>query len=280
MDGQPLYVSAALVFSAETSLGRHNLVLVATEHDTVYAFDADTARLYWQVSLLDLGETPSDDRGCNQVTPEIGVTATPVIDRGLGANGTIFVTAMSKSGSIYHQRLHALDLGTGQEVSGSPVEIQASFPGSGPHNDGSGSVTFDPGAYKERPGLLLLNGVVYTAWASHCDFAPYTSWIIGYDENSLAQVKVLNLDPNGTATSAFLPDGSGNAFWNSGAGPAADSSGNIYALTANGPFEASLVNAFPSGGRFRRHLLEIVDRRTAERDRLFHAIRSGDLRPE
>lgn len=250
VDAQPLYVSDGSVFSGTISQGRHNLVLVETEHDSVYAFDADTAHLYWHTTLLDPGETPSDDRGCSQVTPEIGVTATPVIDRSLGTNGTIFVVAMSKSGSIYHQRLHALDIGTGLETNGSPVEIQASFPGSGPHHDANGNVTFDPGAYKERPALLLLNGVVYTTWASHCDKPPYTSWIIGYDENTLVQVKVLNLDPNGIATSIFLPDGSGNAFWNSGAGPAADSRGNIYALTANGPFEASLVNGFPSGGDY------------------------------
>jgi hypothetical protein len=250
VDAQPLYVSDGSVFSGTISQGRHNLVLVETEHDSVYAFDAETAHLYWHTTLLDPGETPSDDRGCSQVTPEIGVTATPVIDRSLGTNGTIFVVAMSKSGSIYHQRLHALDIGTGLETNGSPVEIQASFPGSGPHHDANGNVTFDPGAYKERPALLLLNGVVYTTWASHCDKPPYTSWIIGYDENTLVQVKVLNLDPNGIATSIFLPDGSGNAFWNSGAGPAADSRGNIYALTANGPFEASLVNGFPSGGDY------------------------------
>src|SRR3984893_8380245 len=182
VDAQPLYVSDASVFSGTIFQGRHNLVLVETEHDSVYAFDADTAHLYWHTTLLDPGETPSDDRGCSQVTPEIGVTATPVIDRNLGTNGT-------------------------------PVEIQASFPGSGPHHDANGNVTFDPGAYKERPALLLLNGVVYTTWASHCDKPPYTSWIIGYDENTLVQVKVLNLDPNGIATSIFLPDGSGNAFW-------------------------------------------------------------------
>jgi hypothetical protein len=242
VDAQPLYVSDAPVFTGTIFQGRHDLVLVETEHDSVYAFDADTANLYWHTTLLDPGETPSDDRGCSQVTPEIGVTATPVIDRSIGTNGTIFIVAMSKLGTIHHQRLHALDIGTGLETNLGPVEIQATFPGSGPHNDGRGHVTFDPEAYKERAGLLLLNGVVYTGWASHCDFAPYTGWLIGYDERTLAQVKVLNLDPNG--------DGSGGAFWNSGAGPAADSSGNIYALTANGPFEASLVDGFPSGNDY------------------------------
>jgi hypothetical protein len=156
---------------------------------------------------------------------------------------------MSKaSGSIYHQRLHALNLATGQD--GHLVEIQASYPGSGPHNDGHGHVIFDPGAYKERPGLLLLNGIVYTAWSSHCDIAPYTSWIIGYNETTLGQVSVLNCDPNGPLNNTFLSDGSGNAFWNSGAGPAADANGNIYALSANGPFDTTLVNGFPGGGDY------------------------------
>lgn len=249
VDAQPLYVSNAQVFSGATSLGTHDLVIVATEHDSVYAFDADSGILYWRTSLLRPGETPSDDRGCGQVAPEIGVTATPVIDRNIGTHGTIYVVAMSKSsGPVYHQRLHTLNLANGQE-SGS-VEIQASYPGTGPHNDGHGHVIFDPGAYKERPGLLLLNGVVYTAWSSHCDRAPYTSWIIGYRAIGLAQVTVLNLDPNGPPNNTFLSDGSGDAFWNSGAGPAADTNGNIFALTANGPFDTTLVSGFPSGGDY------------------------------
>jgi FG-GAP-like repeat len=250
VDAQPLYVSNATVFSVGSQQGSHNLVIVATEHDSLYAFDADSAALCWKTSLLLPGETPSDDRGCDQVTPEIGVTATPVIDRNKGINGIIYVVAMSKLGTVYYQRLHAIDLATGQEVSGSPVAIQARYPGNGPNNDGNGHVVFDPAAYKERSALLLLNGIVYTTWASHCDNPPYTSWIIGYDEASLAQVRVLNLDHNGVATSSFLPDGSGNAFWNSGAGPAADANGNIYDLTANGPFETALNNGFPSGGDY------------------------------
>jgi FG-GAP-like repeat len=252
VDAQPLYVSNAPVYRGGRFAGNHDLLIVATEHNTVYAFDADTGELYWHTSLLASGETPSDDRGCSQVTPEIGITATPVIDRtsGInGANGTIYVVAMSKaSGPIYHQRLHALSLATGAGVG--LVEIQASYPGSGPHNDGHGHVIFDPRAYKERPGLLLLNGIVYTAWSSHCDIAPYTSWIIGYNETTLAQASVLNCDPNGPRNNTFLADGSGNAFWNSGAGPAADANGNIYALSANGPFDTTLVHGFPSGGDY------------------------------
>jgi FG-GAP-like repeat len=260
VDAQPLYVSNAPVYSGGRFAGNRDLVIVATEHDSVYAFDADTGALYWRASLLATGETPSDDRGCNQVTPEIGITATPVIDRtsGInGANGTIYVVAMSKApGTGYHQRLHALNLATGQEARS--MEIQASYPGSGPHNDGHGNVIFDPGAYKERPGLLLLNGIVYTAWSSHCDIAPYTSWMIGYDETTLAKVRLLNFDPNGPPNSPLLPDGSGNAFWNSGAGPAADTNGNIYALSANGPFDTTLTgNGFPSGGDYGDTFLKV-----------------------
>jgi hypothetical protein len=241
VDAQPLYVSNNPVYISGKFAGNHDLVIVVTEHDSAYAFDADTGALYWHVSLLGSGETPSDDRGCGQVTPEIGITATPVIDRSNGINGaggTIYVVAMSKApGPIYHQRLFALNLATGQTVG--VVPIQASYPGSGPHNDGHGHVIFDPGAYKERPGLLLLNGIIYTAWSSHCDIAPYTSWMIGYSEKTLAKVIVLNFDPNGQPNNTFLSDGSGNAFWNSGAGPAADANGNIYALTANGPFDSN-----------------------------------------
>jgi FG-GAP-like repeat len=257
VDAQPLYASNSPVFSGGNFLGNHDLVIVATEHDSVYAFDADTGVLCWHASLVGAGETPSDDRGCGQVTPELGVTATPVIDRSNGTYGTIYVVTMSKSATAYHQRLHALDLATGQEVTGSPVEIQASYPGTGPHNDGRGHVIFDPKAYKDRPGLLLLNGIVYTAWSSHCDIAPYTSWIIGYDEKTLSQTTVLNLDPNGHPNNTFLSDGSGNAFWNSGAGPAADGNGNIYALSANGPFDSTLVKGFPSGGDYGDTFLQL-----------------------
>jgi outer membrane protein assembly factor BamB len=239
VDAQPLYVS---------NVGSHNLLLVASEHGSVYAFDADSGGMVWQVSTLQPGETPSDDHGCGQVSPEIGITATPVVDRGVGPQGTAYVVAMSKDGSgKYFQRLHALDLSNGTEEFGGPQNIAATFPGSGANSSG-GMVIFDPGQYKARPGLLLLNGVVYTAWSSHCDIQPYTGWLIGYDEKTLAQTGVLNLTPNGT-------DGS---FWNSGAGPAADSSGNIVALQANGTFDTTLdAQGFPSQRNFGNSFLKI-----------------------
>jgi len=175
------------------------------------------------------------------VSPEIGVTSTPVIDRTQGPNGAIYVVAMSKDGSgNYHQRLHALDLALGKELFSGPVDIQATYPGTGDNSNGT-SVVFDPKQYKERAALLLLNGVIYTGWASHCDDRPYTGWIMGYSETTLAQTSVLNVTPNGNE----------GAIWMAGAGLAADSSGNIYFLDANGDFDTT-VNAqgFPSDGDY------------------------------
>ena len=137
------------------------------------------------------------------MTPNIGMTSTPVIDPKAGAHGTIYMVAASKDSSgNYHQRLHALDLTTGAEQSGSPVSIQATFPSMGPESS-NGQVVFDPKQYNERAGLLLLNGVVYLGWSSHCDDEPYTGWLMGYNENSLAQTSVLNLTPNGSEGSIW-----------------------------------------------------------------------------
>jgi outer membrane protein assembly factor BamB len=237
VDAEPLYASN---ISVQTS-GSHNLLIVATEHGSVYAFDADTGSKIWQITTLKAGETTSDDRGCSQVTPEIGVTATPVIDPKQGPHGAVYVVAMSKDGSgNYHQRLHALDLALGTELFRGPVEIEATYPGTGDNTNGT-NVVFDPKQYKERAALLLLNGVVYTSWASHCDIRPYTGWIMGYNESTQAQTSVLNLTPNG----------SGGSIWMSGGGLAADSSGNIYFLDANGDFDTTLnAQGFPADGDY------------------------------
>jgi hypothetical protein len=239
VDAQPLYAS---------SVGNQNLLIVATEHGTIYAFDADQGNIVWQKSMLLAGETPSDDHGCGQVTPEIGITATPVVDRSAGPHGTVYLVAMSKDGTgAYFQRLHALDLSNGSEQFSGPKAVGATFAGTGDNSNG-GNVVFDPGQYKERPGLLLLNGVVYTAWSSHCDIRPYTGWMIGYDQNTLAQTSVLNVTPNGNEGS----------FWNAGAGPAADSAGNIIALEANGTFDTTLnAQGFPAQGNFGNSFLKI-----------------------
>jgi outer membrane protein assembly factor BamB len=162
VDAQPLYASNVAV----PGNGTHSLLIAATEHGSVYAFEADSGTTIWHTSMLNAGETTSDNRGCDQVTPEIGVTSTPVIDRTRGANGVVYVVAMSKDGSgNYHQRLHALDLALGTELFSGPAEIQAKHPGTGDNSDGT-NVIFDPGQYKERAALLLMNGVLYTSWAS------------------------------------------------------------------------------------------------------------------
>ena len=231
VDAEPLYVSNLSVVG-----GVHNVAYVVTENDSVYAFDADTFAQLWHVSVLGANETASDNRGCGQVSPIIGITSTPVIDLNAGTHGEIFLVAMSLDNSgNYHQRLHALDLTTGAETSGSPTTIQATFPTT------SGTTTFDPKQYKERAALLLLNGVIYTTWASHCDAGPYTGWIMGYNETTLQQSSVLDVIPNG---------GEG-AIWMAGDGPAADSSGNIYFLDANGTFDDTLnSNGFPEHGDY------------------------------
>lgn len=231
VDAEPLYLSQLTVAGAA-----HNVVFVVTEHDSAYAFDADTGTKLWQVSLLGSGETTSDDRGCSQVSPEIGITSTPVIDRSAGAHGILYAVAMSKNGTTYFQRLHALDITTGAEVNGGPVTVQATYPGTGANSSG-GIVTFDPKQYKERAGLLLLNGTIYTSWASHCDYSPYTAWIMAYNQTTLVQTAVLDLTPNGNEGS----------IWQSGGGLVADPQGNIYALIANGTFDTTLdSNGFPN----------------------------------
>ena len=244
VDAQPLYVSTVAV----PGKGTHNLLVAATEHGSAYVFDADTGSKIWQTSTLKAGETTSDTRSCGQVSPEIGITSTPVIDRTAGANGIVYLVAMSKDGSgTYHQRLHALDLTLGTELLGGPAEITAKYPGTGDNSDGT-NVNFDPGQYKERAGLLLMNGIIYTGWASHCDIRPYTGWIIAYNASTLAQTSVLNVTPNGNE----------GAIWMAGAGLAADYSGNIYFLDANGDFDTTLnANGFPSNGDFGNAFMKI-----------------------
>ena len=244
VDAQPLYLTQVSI----PNQGMHNVLYVATEHGSVYGLDADSGKVLWQVSMLATGETTSDDHGCPQITPEIGVTSTPVIDPKAGPHGTIYVVAMSKDGAgNYHQRLHALDVTTGAEEFSGPQNIQASFPGTGDNSSG-GKVVFAPGQYAERAGLLLQNGVVYTGWTSHCDARPYTGWIMGFDQSTLAQVSVLNVTPNGNEGSV----------WMSGAGLAADTSGNIFLLDANGTFDTTLdANGFPSQGDYGNAFLKI-----------------------
>lgn len=244
VDAEPLYLA-----SLNAGGIVRNVLFIATEHDSVYAFDADTGAQIWKNSLLGLSETTSDNRGCSQVIPEIGITATPVIDRKQGPNGTIFAVAMSKDASgNYHQRLHALDATTGAEMAGSPTEINATYPGTGPQSS-NGKVVFDPRQYKERSALLLLNGNVYLGFSSHCDIKPYTGWVMAYDESTLQQTQVLNLTPNGS-------DGS---VWMSGDGIAADEAGNLFLLDANGTFDVALdANGFPVNADYGNAILKLT----------------------
>lgn len=238
--GQPLYMAA--VPMADGSV--HNIVLVATGHDSVYCFDADdntggNAAPLWQVSFISPSQgvtsVPWDDVDCPAIYPELGITGTPVIDP---ATHTVYLVAFTKEVSSdgtarYTHRLHALDVRSGQELPASPVEIQASLPGTG---DGGTTVTFVPETYKQRAALLLANGVVYTSWSSHCDQGLYHGWIIGYRADTLQQVAVYNSTPNGR----------GASFWGSGAGPAADANGNLFVVSANGNFDEN--NAVPNLG--------------------------------
>jgi hypothetical protein len=217
--------------------GVHNVLYVATEHDSVYAFDADNhsgpnAAPLWQVSFIDpaagVTTVSSADVSCGDLVPEIGITSTPVIDE---AGGTLYVEAKTKETSgntttIVH-RLHALDLSTGAEKFGGPVVIQGSVPGTGDGNDGAGHVPFNPLRQMNRPGLLLSQGVVYMGYASHCDNGPYHGWVIGFDAATLASNSVFNATPNGGL----------GGIWHAGGGLAADTNGSIYAITGNGTFD-------------------------------------------
>jgi hypothetical protein len=236
VDAQPLYLSGLSV----PGRGAVDVLYVATEHGSAYAIDPTTTGAIWARSLLGAGEVPSEAvGGCGQVTPEIGVTATPVIDR---TRGVMYVVAMSKTGSTYFQRLHALDLTTGAELFGGPKTITATFPKNG------GTVTFDPRLYEERSGLTLTNGKLILAFTSHCDAGAYTGWVMAYDPASLAQTSVLNVTPNGSR----------GAIWMAGAGPAADAAGNVYLLDGNGTFDTTLnAGGFPVNGDYGNAFLKI-----------------------
>jgi outer membrane protein assembly factor BamB len=233
VDAQPLYLSGLTVSGAS-----HNVVFVATEHDSVYAFDADTGTQLWRVSLIGSGESTSDDHVCNQITPEIGVTSTPAIDRSAGPHGTIYLVAMTKDASAnYHQRLHALDVTSGAELAGSPTELAGTFK----------STSFDPRQYAERAALLLVNKTLWLSFTSHCDEAPYGGWVMSVSESSLAVTGVINL-ANGASGTGFASQGP--SIWMSGGGPAADAEGYVYVLTGNGKFDALNPGGFPTYGDY------------------------------
>lgn len=236
VDAQPLFVNRQNIGGS-----LNDTVYVVTENDSAYAFSANTGRQFWHVSVLQAGESPSDDHGCGQIEPTIGITDTPVIDKGMGPNGAIYFVAMTKDSSgNYHQRLHALDLMSGAELFGGPTEISAMYPGTG---DGSmnGEVIFNPGQFAERAGILEYGGTLYLSFTSHCDDRPYTGWIMAYNARTLQQTSVIDVTPNGHE----------GAIWMTGEGLSADSSGNIYFLDANGTFDTTLNSqGFPINGDY------------------------------
>ena len=224
---QPLYVNGLII-----SNKLRNVVYVATEHDSVYAFDADDPAASNALWHANLGQSIStnDIEGCDDVQPEIGITSTPVID--LNSN-TMYVNAKTKEiagpvTNVFH-RLHALDLLTGQEHFGGPVVIQGSVPGNGMGSVG-GTLTFDPRFSHNRSGLLLLSNTVYVAFGSHCDFEDYHGWMFGYNATNLQQTAIFCVTPNGEA------DSIGGGIWGSGMGPSVDADGYIYVTTGNGNF--------------------------------------------
>ncbi len=229
---QPLYVPNVEL----PGRGKHNVLFVATEHDSVYAFDADgkTTEPLWRVSFLDSAKgvqpVAAFDVQCPFIQPEIGITSTPVIDL---PTGTLYVLARTKErgaagATHFVQKLHALAITTGAEKFGGPVEIHAEVKGD-KFLGIKGRIEFDPLRENQRAALLLTGGKVVITWASSCDERPYYGWVIAYEAHTLAQAGVANLSPNAGES----------GIWQGDAGPAADSDGNIYLITGNGKFTAA-----------------------------------------
>lgn len=229
--GQPLYVPNVSI----PGQGTYNVVYVVTEHDSVYAFDADDNTInggspFWHASFINpqggiTTVSPQDVNCPDGVIPEIGITSTPVIDI---STNTIYVVVETKENGSFFQRLHVLDITTGAEKQGSPVTIAATYPGTGVGSSG-GILTFDPLMQLNRPGLLLNNDNVYISWASNCDNDPYHGWVIAYNKSTLQQSAVWVDTPNGTR----------GGIWASGTGLASDTAGNVFLASGNGTFDTS-----------------------------------------
>ncbi|HLH52414.1 MAG TPA: choice-of-anchor D domain-containing protein [Verrucomicrobiae bacterium] len=218
--------------------GIHNLVIVATVNDSVYAFDADDSTVttaYWHTSFLgpnarapmNTDMTGACGGNYQDFSGKIGIVGTPVID---AASQTIYLVARTlENGTTFVQRLHALDVTTGQDKL-TPVVIGATYSGTGAGSVG-GVVSFDPQRANQRPGLALVKGVVYICWSSHCDWGPYHGWVIGYDAATFKQVAVYNDTPNG----------SNGGIWMSGQAPAADTNGNLFLSIGNGTVDTTIT---------------------------------------
>jgi len=230
---QPLYVSGLKVNGAT-----HNVLFVATENNSIYAFDADSGGSpLWQVNFnygpsgTTVTPVPDADIDCTNLAPVVGITSTPVINRSAKILYTVAKTKeVSASGTNYYHRLHGVNIQTGAEVF-PQVEITATIPGT--CGTTTGSITFDPLVQHQRASLLFLNGVIYVGSASHCDLGNYYGWLLGYSASTQKQVAALNFAPDATTPECRA------GIWQGGGGPTADSNGNIFLVTANGAFNAS-----------------------------------------
>ncbi|MGH7916534.1 MAG: hypothetical protein ACREQE_03625 [Candidatus Binataceae bacterium] len=250
---EPLYVPGLTINGAT-----HNVVYVATENDNVYAFDADQAGPpLWQVSFLDPANNVTAVKetqiGCNDITPTYGITSTPVIDP---STETIYVVASTSENGAITYRIHALDLTTGQEKFNGGQLITATVPGNTPADSKNGQVAFNPSRELQRPGLLLVNGVVYAGFGSHCDIDPFHGWMLGYEAADLSQqVYVYNSTPdlgqgsNGSSNTGHPSenDQAEGSIWEAGTGPAIDQSGDMYVSTGNGSYDSLLTTPIDVG---------------------------------
>ena len=238
---QPLFLSGVEI----PGKGRHDVVFVATEHDSVYAFDAygNPSTPLWQVSFLKDGASTvaAWATQCPFIEPEVGITSTPVID---ARSGTLYMLSRTAhthtiARTEYHQQLHALAVTTGVEKFGGPVEIHATVKGQGAGSN-SGNLEFAPLTENPRASLLLANGTVYLTWASSCDVGPYHGWVMAYDAQTLKQKAVFNTSP----------DADDSGIWASDTGPAADRDGNVFIATGNGAFDAAKGDGRDYGDTF------------------------------
>jgi len=239
---EPLLV-AGVAFPGQ---GMHNALYVATQHDSVYAFEADSNQgtnggLFWHVSLGTSAVTPNNDFGnrygpYHDINPEVGITSTPVID---AASGTLYVDAFTHEGASYLHRIHALNITNGSERAFSPVVVSASIAGVGVGSSG-GTLKFDPKQHLQRPALTLAGGVIYVAYSGYADTDPYHGWIIGFDASTLKQLTnyVYNTTPNATVAAFGSTAGEGG-LWMSGNGLSVDAKTNLYFEVGNGSFNAN-----------------------------------------
>lgn len=229
---QPLWMANLTIGAAQ-----HNVLLSVSMRDSVYLFDADTnpCSQLWKKTLLPSGETyvDSSELGTQDIYRDIGILGTPVID---SASKIVYLVTKSKTTSgttVYHQRLHALNLGDGSEAANSPVELDSAITAAG-NCEGGATLSFNTKTENQRPALALVNGVVYVTWASHGDVDPYHGWVVGYKTADLSRTGIFNSSPNLAAGQSYCRSG----IWMAGGAPAADAANNLYLSTGNGTYDA------------------------------------------